>query len=127
MKVRKILIMDDEQSVLDITALLLQHLGYEVLSARDGEEALLLFNESNTSGTPPDLTILDLNVGHGKGGLEIVGELIKNCPDMRCIATSGIMDDDIIEKCRSAGFTSSLEKPYGLAELKQAIDAIADN
>jgi len=127
MKVRKILIMDDEQSVLDITALLLQHLGYEVLSAKNGEEAIILFDESYASGSLPDIIILDLNVGHGMGGFEVIRELIEKHPSVCCIATSGIMDDDITEKCSSAGFKSTLEKPYGLAELKKAIDAFVDN
>lgn len=127
MKVKKILIMDDEQSVLDITELLLQHLGYEVLSAKNGEEAISMFNESNDSGSPPDIIILDLNVGHGMGGFEVIRELIKKHPSVCCIATSGIMDDDITEKCSSAGFKSTLEKPYGLSELNQAIDEFADN
>lgn len=127
MKVSKILIMDDEQSVLDITALLLQHLGYEVMPASNGDEAIELFNESIESGNPPDLLILDLNMGHGKGGIDVISKLIEKDPTICCIATSGIMDEDTVRRCSSAGFKSTLEKPYGLAELKKAIDSFIEN
>lgn len=52
---KKILIVDDEIDVVEVVAVLLEHEGYEILKAYDGQEALEVVENSN-----PDLIILDI-------------------------------------------------------------------
>jgi CheY-like chemotaxis protein len=57
----KVLLMDDEQIILDVTLEVLNYLEYEVMFARDGEAALSLYRHEKEAGKPFDLVILDLS------------------------------------------------------------------
>ena len=58
----KVLLMDDEQIILDVTLEVLNYLEYEVMFARDGDAALGLYKNEKEAGRPFDLVILDLSV-----------------------------------------------------------------
>ncbi len=63
----KVLLMDDEQIILDVTAEVLKFLEYDVMFARDGAAALALYKHEKEAGVPFDLVILDLSVPEGLG------------------------------------------------------------
>lgn len=69
----RILVMDDDETVLDVAAQMLSHLGYETVLARNGEEAISLFEETSSGEREFDLVILDLTIPGGMGG-DRVGE-----------------------------------------------------
>ena len=71
----KVLLMDDEQIILDVTHEVLKFLGYEVMFARDGVAAIGLYKTAKSEGSPFDLVILDLSVPEGMGGKEAIAEL----------------------------------------------------
>jgi PAS domain S-box-containing protein len=81
----RILVVDDEDSVRAIVARTLQADGYEVLSAREGREAL---QELEEIGGAVDLVITDL-VMPGMGGLQLRGELARRYPDLPLVWISG--------------------------------------
>jgi hypothetical protein len=64
----RILLMDDEETVRMVTGKMLRHLGYEVEFAKDGEEAIRLYESAKKSGRPFDAVIMDLTVPGGMGG-----------------------------------------------------------
>ena len=64
----KVLLMDDEQIILDVTHEVLKFLGYEVIFARDGAAAVDLYKTAKSNGSPFDIVILDLSVPEGMGG-----------------------------------------------------------
>jgi len=64
----KILLMDDEQVILDMTRDVLNFLKYDVMFAREGAEAMALYKNEKAAGQPFDIVILDLSVIHGLGG-----------------------------------------------------------
>ena len=64
----KVLLMDDEQIILDVTLEVLKFLGYEVMFAREGKEAIELYKQEKDAGAPFDVVILDLSVPEGMGG-----------------------------------------------------------
>ncbi len=64
----KVLLMDDEQIILDVTSEILKFLNYEVMSARDGLTAIDLYKKEKAAGSPFDIVILDLSVPTGLGG-----------------------------------------------------------
>jgi len=81
----RILVVDDEDSVRAIVGRTLQAEGYEVLSAREGREAL---RELEEIGGAVDLVVTDL-VMPGMGGLQLRGELARRYPDLPLVWISG--------------------------------------
>ena len=67
-----ILIMDDEIYILEVLVKMLNHQGYTVDSAKNGEEAIKLYSERLAQNNPYDYVILDLTVYGGMGGKETI-------------------------------------------------------
>ena len=112
----KIMIVDDEKVVLDITSRALKGLGYEVVPARDGREALAYYEKS---GNTIDLIIMDL-VMPEMGAEECIKALKKFNSSIPIILSTGyapagkareIIDDG----CRF------IQKPYSIQELSEVI------
>lgn len=79
----RILVVDDEETVLTTTAAILRDAGYQVNTAHDGFEAL-----ANLRGSLPELLITDLHMP-GMSGFELLGVVRKRFPGIVVIATSG--------------------------------------
>ena len=122
----KILVMDDEEVVRDVSYALLTHLGYEAAVAVDGVEAIELYKKAMESEKPFDMVILDLTNKIGMGGAETMVNLLEIDPDVKAIVASGYSNDPIISNFRKHGFRGALPKPFNLDKLKTALqDAIA--
>ena len=122
----KILVMDDEEVVRDVSNALLTHLGYEVAVAVDGVEAIELYKKAMGSEKPFDMVILDLTNKIGMGGAETMVNLLGIDPDVKAIVASGYSNDPLMSNFREHGFRGALPKPFNLDQLKTALqDAIA--
>ncbi|MBU1106302.1 MAG: PAS domain S-box protein [Candidatus Riflebacteria bacterium] len=113
----RILIMDDEPSIKDILGYLLKEMGYTILEAKDGEEALRLFAEAASKGTPIDGAFFDLTIPGGMGGKETIVQLRKQYPNIPVYASSGYSENPVMARPTEYGFTDSLRKPYRKDEL----------
>ncbi len=120
-KTPKILIMDDEEAILDVTMLLLKKAGYDSDVAWDGIEALSLYKVGLDEGKPFDAVILDLNVPGGVGGLEVIGSFLEMDPGVCAIVSSGDSDDPVVRDPATYGFSGVLLKPYNSVSLIKAI------
>jgi len=94
-------------------------LGYEVLSARDGAEAIDLFEAARASGRGFDAIMLDLTVTGGMGGVETARRLNELDPFVPLIASSGYSDAPVMASFRDYGFDDVLPKPWTLAQLSE--------
>ena len=83
----KILLMDDEQIILDVTLEVLRFLGYDADIARDGAEALDLYKKEKYPGHSFDIVILDLSIPDGMGGKDAMAQLpgIRSCGKGYCV------------------------------------------
>jgi len=117
----RVLVMDDELAVRTTTGALLRQLGYAVVLAERGEQALSLYREAAGRGEPFDLVMLDLTVRGGMGGAQTLEALRGLSPAVRVIACSGYGDDPILRDPRRHGFQGALAKPYRLAELAEVV------
>ena len=79
----KILVLDDEPSILLMMKKMLEKAGYEVDVALNGREGMVLFDKNK-----PDLLITDIIMPE-KEGLETIFELRRNYPDLKIVAISG--------------------------------------
>ena len=113
----KILVIDDEQKVLDLVGFRLQTLGYEVITATRGEDALPLVEEHE-----PDLVILDVTMP-GVDGLTVCSRLKESdafgsIPILMLTARSDVED---VNKAMTAGADDYIVKPYDATVLQMKI------
>jgi len=73
-----ILIMDDENIVRDVAGEMLNFLGYTKRSAKDGEQAVAMYQEALSKGEPFDAVLMDLTIPGGMGGEETMARLLKS-------------------------------------------------
>jgi two-component system, cell cycle sensor histidine kinase and response regulator CckA len=119
---KRILVMEDEGMLGDLIQTMLEHLGYEVDIALDGERAVELYSEALEAGRDYDAVILDLTVKVGMNGREAIRKLQYLNPKVRAIISSGHPNDPIISDFTEYGFCDALTKPYDLERLQVALD-----
>jgi CheY-like chemotaxis protein len=120
----KVLLMDDEQIILDVTLEVLQFLGYDVQFARDGAEAIALYIREKSANTPFDVVILDLSVPDGMGGREAIGKLKELDPSVKAIVSSGYTNDPCVQDYAGFGFAGKLAKPYKINDMKILLEQL---
>jgi CheY-like chemotaxis protein len=123
----KILIMDDEDMIRDVTGRMLIRLGYEVAFARDGLEAIAAYTEARNSGKPFDLVMMDLTVRDGMGGKEALQQIRLIDPGVKAIVSSGHANDPIMSDYALNGFMGAVAKPYTMKMLGEALQQILGN
>ncbi len=115
-----ILVVDDEEYILNADKAMLNELGYEVLLANGGKEALRVFDENKDRIS---LLILDLIMPDLSG--EIVYDRIKSLrPDIRVILSSGYSIEGQAESILKRGCDGFIQKPYNLNQLADKIKRI---
>ena len=119
---KRILIMEDEEMPRELIQTMLEHLGYEVDAALEGERAVELYSESLEAGNHYDSVILDLEVKVGMDGREAIRKIKYLNPKVRAIVSSGCSTDAIMTDYADCGFRDVLKKPYDLEALKIALD-----
>ncbi len=114
----RILVIDDEPSVLDVLRKILHLEGYEVITAANGEEGLELFRQF-----PCDLVITDM-VMPVKDGLQTILELRKERPDIPVLAISGGGNISKERYLVIAGYLDrviTIPKPFSVESITEAV------
>ncbi len=117
-----ILIVDDEQAILEMGRELLSVLGYKVLLAEDGEEALRIFRE-NRGGI--SLVILDI-IMPKMGGKETFRQLRRLDPSLHVLLSSGYTVEGLAQEILNEGANGFIQKPYGMSELARLVRKLLD-
>jgi len=121
---KRILLMDDEQVVLEFLSRMLEHIGYDVSTCKEGGQATAAFTEAKAEGKPFDIVMMDLVICNGMGGQEAVLEIKKIDPQARVIATSGHLDHPVMLDHAQFGFKAAIPKPYKMDKLKEIIESV---
>ena len=109
--------MDDEAPIRRFIVQALKPLGYQLLEASDGREAIALGLREN-----PEIALLDIRVPE-KDGIEVLAELKKNNPAIVGIVMSGFADEDVQQQVGEMGAFAFLVKPF---ELKIMLEKIQE-
>jgi len=123
----RLLLMDDEAMVREISRQMLEYLGHTVQTVAEGRGAIAAYKEAMASGKGFDLAIMDLTIPGGMGGKEAVGEIMALDPRARVLVASGYADDPVMADCTTYGFVGCVKKPFLLAELDAAIRQAVTN
>ena len=117
----RILVMDDEEALLRLLKNVLADLGYEARTARDGAEAIAVFDSARTAGKPFDAVLLDLTVSGGMGGQETAAKLRELDPACKLIVSSGYSQATIMSEFSRYGFDAVLPKPRTMADVSRVM------
>ncbi|WP_051305941.1 ATP-binding protein [Desulfogranum mediterraneum] len=120
----KVMVMDDEAMIRDVVGSMLASLGYEVVLADNGTEALELYREHGDSGEPIDVAIMDLTIPGGMGGQDAVKEVLAMDPEARVIVSSGYSTDPIMSNYQDYGFCAAVMKPFKLQEIAKVVNRV---
>lgn len=111
-----LLLVDDEHYILNVCGPMLEQMGYNVLTAESGKEALTVFSKNSDR---IDLIILDL-VMPDIGGADVFEHIRSAKPDARVLLASGCGADEaasIMER----GCNGFIQKPFKMDQLSHAI------
>jgi PAS domain S-box-containing protein len=118
---KRILVMDDESSIRELTTHLLATMGYEVTAVPDGAEAIRIYERALRKGEHFLVVILDATVRGGLGGVETIERLRNIDPDVNAIICSGYSSEAALSQFLSYGFRGALPKPFTRRELADAL------
>ena len=108
-----ILLVDDEETILEIGQEMLREYGYTTITAESGERAVEIYkSEENRI----DLVILDLGMP-GMGGHKCLTELIRIDPEIKVLIASGYTSSDKITEALKGGAAGFIGKPYHLRDM----------
>ncbi|MFC1587905.1 PAS domain S-box protein [Planctomycetota bacterium] len=113
----KILFVEDEPELLEISKLFIEMLGYDVVAVQNGKDALNMYADGGF-----DIVLTDL-IMQPMDGVELFEEIIKLDPNAVVYITSGLSDDERIQDVLNKGCKGFLEKPIKSSELAKAMQA----
>lgn len=119
---RTVLIVEDEEAVFDVTQGMLEKLGYRVIVATTGKDAI---HTVDTFDGQIDLALLDINLPDVEGG-NLYPILMKARPDLKVIVFSGYTIDGLARKILDAGAQDFLQKPFSLATLSEKVKKVLE-
>jgi two-component system cell cycle sensor histidine kinase/response regulator CckA len=118
---QRILVMDDEEAIRELTSQLLGTLGYEVTAVPDGLEAVRTYERALRKGEHFQAVILDATVRGGMGGVAAIERLRSMDPKVNAIICSGYSDEAALSEFLAYGFRGALPKPFTRSELADAL------
>lgn len=116
LKKSTVLLIDDEALILRSLKLSLEILNYNVLTATNGKEALVLIKENPLI----DAIVLDKSMPE-MNGFDTLKKLKKISASPQVIMASGFYEEGDMKKFKSAGAFSCLRKPFSISQLMEEI------
>jgi PAS domain S-box-containing protein len=108
----RLLVMDDEEGIRKLLKSVLAAFGHEVTCARDGAEAVALYEAAKAAGQGYDAVLLDLTVKGGMGGIDAAARLKETDASAKLIVSSGYSESPVLSDFRAYGFDDMLLKPW---------------
>ncbi|MEA3363270.1 MAG: response regulator [Thermodesulfobacteriota bacterium] len=114
----KILIVDDDEVIVELSGLLLKKRGFIVLTAHNGEQCLQMVAEHQ-----PALVLLDYMMPV-MSGLDALKQIRSQYPDTYVVMSSGKGNEEVAVELMRAGAADYLRKPFATGSLHKRIDAV---
>jgi DNA-binding NtrC family response regulator len=121
---KRVLVMDDEESICKMVCRMLRKLGYEADQAQDGVRALEMYRNALSTEKPFGAVIMDLTIPNGMGGKQAIKDLLDIDPAAKAIVSSGYSNDPIMSDHKSYGFCAVMQKPYSSKDLESVLNQV---
>jgi signal transduction histidine kinase len=115
----RILVVEDNDDLLEVTSAMLTRFGYRVVSARNGAEAFRMLE----SGEQFELLFSDIVMPNGMSGVELAREAKRLSKGIKILLTSGYAGD-VLERHRAVDEFPIIDKPFRLADLARCLRSI---
>lgn len=112
-----ILLADDEESLRALGARMLERLGFSVVTAADGRQAVEIYQQRRADIV---LVLLDLTMPH-LDGVQAFAELRRLDPDVRVVLASGYSEGDLVARLSGQPAAGLLQKPYTQARMRELL------
>jgi signal transduction histidine kinase len=112
----RVLVVDDNDDLLNVTSTMLSQFGYQVACAHNGTEALRTLQ----SDQPFELLLSDIVMPNGMNGIELAREAKRLRKDIKILLTSGYADA-VLQRNDAVGEFSIIDKPFSLADLARRV------
>ncbi|MFH1102851.1 MAG: PAS domain S-box protein [Pseudomonadota bacterium] len=112
-----ILLVDDEEMIIDVGSQLLNSLGYSVITANSGKEAIRIYREKQHE---IDMVILDMIMPQ-MGGEDVFDQLKEMNPSIRVLLSSGYSLNDQAKRILDRGCDGFIQKPFTIDELSRKL------
>ena len=125
----RVLVMDDDENVRASIAAMLEEIGYQVLTTRDGAECVHAYDAALSKESEVqafDVVILDLTVAGGRDGLWAIERLREIDKDVLAIVASGYSNAPVMADYAKYGFSGVLAKPFLLEDLAEAVGRLIE-
>lgn len=116
----KALVVDDEYDLLEVASTYLEDLGFEVIAATNGEQAM----QSIERNTDIELLVTDVVMPGGMNGTQLSSEVKQKLPNIKVLYMSGFPSGVIADKSGTDLDAPLLTKPYSLSEMASALEAL---
>jgi two-component system cell cycle sensor histidine kinase/response regulator CckA len=117
-----VLLVDDEDMIIDVAQRMLKKLGYKVLTARDGKEAVEVFRKYRDK---IDVIILDMIMPKMSGG-EAFDRIKEMKPDVKVLLSSGYSINGQASEILNRGCNGFIQKPFNLQSLSKNLRSILE-
>jgi two-component system C4-dicarboxylate transport response regulator DctD len=114
----KCLVVDDSESMQRVLSMFMEHLGFDPLTANDGDEGIALVREHH-----PDLVVSDIHMPN-RNGLLLLQDIKSLNPELPVILITGYIHYKSDVNAVSIQPDAFMEKPFTLDELKATIDTL---
>ncbi|MFZ1983761.1 MAG: response regulator [Desulfatitalea sp.] len=117
-----VLFVDDEEGIVEIGRLILEKMGYKVIEAHGGREAIAIFRKKKEK---IDIVILDM-IMPGMGGGETFGELKEIDPHIKVLLSSGYSINGQAQGIMDRGCDGFIQKPFNMQDLSIKVRKVLD-
>ncbi len=118
-----VLVVDDEETVRSVSKMILEDVGFNVLTAKDGEEGLDIFREHSGEIVA---VLLDLTMPH-LGGEDAFREMRRIKSDVHVLLSSGYNEQEATDRFAGKGLAGFIQKPYRAQKLIEKLRRILEN
>ncbi len=114
----RILIVDDEVSILTVLRVLINNLGHEAVTCSDGGDALQIIRSDDTI----DLVISDLRMS-GVNGMDVTAAVKKQRPNTPVLVVSAYLTEENWREAKELGVCGGILKPFRADNVRKAVEA----
>ncbi len=123
-KIKRVLVLDDEEMILDLVTDIFQLIGFEVVPVTNAKAAIEEFQKAKGEGQPFDLVLFDMTLPGDMDGATVLKEIRKIDPDIKAIVSSGYSQEELKSKAGETGFDAAVPKPYSITLLKETVEEL---